>query len=167
MREFLHYIRELLREAVATAIFVLGLFSTTLTFLPGLGFSPPRPALLRITGVGAMIAAFLFASYRVYARQGRLIEQLTSDLQALRLDADRPAPVDIERDVDALRRFLLQYYRNNPSPLAVPVVAARIAQELGWQQERLDAAALRATGNFGALEIRFDGAHFWLERIPV
>jgi len=78
MKGFLHYIRELSRATVALAIFLLGLASTAVTFVSGLGFSAPRPGLIRGIGITAMVAAFVGANYRLYAAQRRQIDQFVT-----------------------------------------------------------------------------------------
>lgn len=140
-------------------LFSLGLVSTAVTFVPGLGFPPVAPGVLRYLGICAMASAFLAANYRLYATDRREVAKLTTELQK--------QPVEIrESDEDLLRKVLLKYWKDWHSSLARNLPADHVARDLGWPIDRLEVAALKVTGNFGTLKVSFDGHTFQLQRIP-
>jgi len=158
--KLLEYSRELVGQTIASAVFLLGLVSTAITFLPGIGVSALPPQLLRSVGFGVMILSFGFANYKVYAKQLLRIQELQAELE-------RAEPPSRENDVDAVRNILLRLWRMNPNPIGRHIPAALVIQHLGWDEERFNAAALRAAGEFGSLRIAFDGRLFLLQQIPI
>ena len=138
------YLRALVGETVAVGIFLLGLTSSAITFLPALGIHGFPPRLLMI-GTVVIIMAFMFANYKLHSKQQTRIDNLQSKLR-------KPVPADVERDVDALRHALLQFPL---SPIGNHINAEIVAQGLGWDLQRLTAVALK--GHWGLRHSRCEG----------
>jgi hypothetical protein len=154
------YLQALVRETLAVGVFLFGLVSTAITFLPALGGPVFPPLVVRTIGSVVMIVAFVLANYKLYVKQQARIDALQSDNQRL-------VPQNRDDDVDTLRNLLLRLWRLNPAPIGRHITSEIVAHELGWDLERLNAAAMRAAGNFGTLQIAFDGRTFLLQGIPI
>jgi hypothetical protein len=107
-----------------------------------------------------MIVAFVLANYKLHAKKHARIAELQLENQGL-------ARQNRDDDVDTLRNFLLRVWRLNPAPIGRHIASEIVAQELGWDIECFNAAAMRAAGNFGTLRSAFDGRTFLLQGIPI
>ena len=125
------YLQALFRETLAVGVFLFGLASTAITFLPAMGVPVFPPPVVRTIGTVVMILAFVLANYKIHAKQQARINELLSEDQ-------RSVPQNREDDVDTLRNLLLKFWQRNPSPIGTHVVSEIVARELGWNLGRLN-----------------------------
>jgi hypothetical protein len=168
MRMLRSFLAALWRETWATAAFLLGLFSTAVTFLPGIGQWHAWPLTLRKMGITIMATSFVIANFRVFVASHQRAEALREENEHLRTSLNnlQSGPQVKQQKVDRLRALLIEIWNEKRVAGALLVPVEEVLGRLDWEKNQLDEVAFSAAGDSGILEIGFDGRVFTINRIP-
>jgi hypothetical protein len=168
MRMLGNFVAALWRETWTTAAFLLGLFSTAVTLLPGVGQWHAWPLALRKMGISIMATSFVIANFRVFVANHQRAKALREENELLRasLSNIQSGPQVKQQKVDQLRALLIEIWKEKRVAGALAIPVEEVLGRLDWEKKQLDEIAFNAAGDSGLLEIGFDGRVFTINRIP-
>lgn len=155
MQLFFKYLLDLCHETFALGVFLLGLISTIIFYIPSLpswlGVPERGAEYISRIGIITVVLSFIIANYRIYARLRHEIEKIKNNAK--------------ENDVESIYQTVLEIWRKQKPGTQDLVSGEAVLQRLGWEQHRLLASAYQVSENPRGIHMIFDGRSFEVKTV--